>query len=83
MVNRWLLMEIGCLECGYTSDALGTFPTPEAALEVGGEGTKLRSEMDGGIDAAAFGDWHGDGVRVVFDLEAVAGASGTPGGTGE
>lgn len=66
MIGRWLLMDIGCLECGYPSAVVGTFDSPEAALAAGGDGAKLASDMDG----RPYGDWTGEGVLVVFDLES-------------
>lgn len=31
---RWIVMDIGCLECGYNSEIVGVFETPQEAERV-------------------------------------------------
>lgn len=66
--GRWLVIEIGCLECGHPSDVLGVYATLQEAREKHPHATQ-RTLMDD----QAYGDWHGESVDVIYDLQ------GTPG----
>lgn len=59
-VSRWLVIDIGCLECGNPSEVLGTYPSQEDARAAHPE-AQLASDMDSH-------DWRGGGVLVIFDL---------------
>lgn len=63
-MNRWLVMQIGCLECGNPSDVLGTYPTLEEAQSRHPH-ARQRSLMDDGYA----GDWMDSSIDVIYDLE--------------
>lgn len=68
----FVVISVGCLECGNVSDLLGVYPSVAEALAAHPE-AKLRSDMQGGDGWA--GDWWGEDVTVIFDLAAPSGAS--------
>lgn len=45
MPKRWLVLEIGCLECGNPTDVLGTYDTLKDAREAHPH-ARLRALMD-------------------------------------
>ena len=63
MPKRWLVLEIGCLECGNPTDVLGTYDTLKDAREAHPH-ARLRALMDD----RPYGDWAGESVDVIFDL---------------
>jgi hypothetical protein len=65
-IERYLVVDIGCLECGEKTVILGAFESPEAAKALFPD-AKLASnlrEATSEVDS----DWGGSGMAVIFDL---------------
>lgn len=58
-----VVMDIGCLECGQSTELLGVYPDMGSALAAH-PGAKNRADMND----ARRGDWRGPGVIVAFDI---------------
>lgn len=56
-MTRWVVIDIGCLECGTPSDLIGVVDSKDAAIHWG---ATPRDEIV---------NWCGDGLLVAFPLE--------------
>jgi len=56
-VGRFMVFDIGCLECGEPSDIVGFFTTTDEAVLRATDAEKEQKE-----------DWHGQHAFVIFDL---------------
>ena len=56
-VGRFMVFDIGCLECGEASDIVGFFTTTDEAVLRATDAEKEQKE-----------DWHGQHAFVIFDL---------------
>ena len=60
-MSGWVVMDIGCLECGESTHLLGVYLSAEAALEA----------HPGAAREADVGRWGGQGMVVAFELPGV------------
>jgi hypothetical protein len=67
-VGRYLLIEVGCLECHIPTVPEGTYDTLEAAKAAAGGPTLVRpgQPSEGDWDG---GDWDGASLWLIVDLE--------------
>lgn len=69
-VNRYLLVFVGCLECGGDTYAQGAYPSEAAARDaIPDDYTDREVHGPFGIGDRSTYEWHGHGVVVIFDLE--------------
>ena len=60
MIGRWLVLNVGCLECHQATSIAGTYDTYEAAVAAAGDDAELLTEVD---------DWSGIAIQLICDLE--------------
>ena len=63
MSKRWLLFDVGCIECGEESQPIGTYETKE-------EAEKAREEFLGGSVWGHPG-WGGQHFVEIYDLDNI------------
>lgn len=51
MINRYLVFNIGCIECGVSSNVVGTYPTLKEANKVCGKVDEELGWREGGQNA--------------------------------
>jgi len=56
-IGRWLAFDIGCIECGESSNVIGIYASREGAQAAADAAEKAQLE-----------DWHGQHSMEVFDL---------------
>jgi hypothetical protein len=62
-MKRYIVIDIGCLECGNPTDIEGIYATQAEAETTGAE---ARTKLD---DGDTFGDWHGDHKLVWYQID--------------
>lgn len=62
-MHGYVVVDIGCLECGEPSRLVGIFPDREAAVTAGA------TDVFDGRDEAEAAPWGGQGMTVAFKIE--------------
>lgn len=62
--RRFVVIDIGCLECGNPSNLLGAYPTL-AAARAAHPHAEARADVG---DDGMYGTWHGESIEIIFDL---------------
>lgn len=62
-MHGYVVVDIGCLECGESSRLVGIFPDREAAVAAGA------TLVVDGYDEAVAATWSGTGVIAAFKIE--------------